>query len=204
MTALDQEIQTNNWESKNQMKRSEYGIILGSICLSLLAAIPTHGAINVTETSDWSANLSSPYVIPTPLGLGINTISGTLPLDGFGAIDCDVIQVNNPSGFSIASIQLSVTSFSAPSIYSRGRLSIFQPTSAAVLFDANANYTLPATFSSPPSLLDFRLLGPSGDGDGSANYMISITATPVPEPVSAVAAGLAILAFAVWRKRNRA
>jgi hypothetical protein len=202
MTALGQAIQTNNGGLISHMKRSKLGIILGSICLGLLGASPSQGAIAVTETGDWSGNLSTPYIIPTPLGLGINTISGTLPL--VGSFDTDVIQVNNPSGFSIASIQLSVTSFSAPSIYSRGRLSIFQPTSATVLFDANGNYTLPATFSSPPSLLDFRLLGPNGDGNGSANYMISITATPVPEPVSAVAAGLAILGFAVWRKRNRA
>jgi hypothetical protein len=204
MTALGQVMQTNNGGSMNQMKTSELGIILGTICLGLLGATPSPGAIAVTEAGDWSSNLSTPYVIPSPLGLGVNTITGTLPLSGgpFESIDTDVFRVNNPSGFFVTSITLDISSFiSSPG--TRGRLDIFQPVIAAVYFGANGRYSLPSlpVALSNPSALAFRIYGPNdGSNNGSANYIVSITATAVPEPISASAVGLVILGFALWRR----
>jgi len=113
----------------------------------------------ITEGSvDWSGNLSTPFVIPA-LGEGVNTFSGTLPLS-YGQFDVDVFQVNNPSGFSITSIKLDISSY-VGGPYVRGRLSMFQPASAAVLYDSNGSYNLSASFDTPPSFVAFRLLGPN-------------------------------------------
>ena len=201
MIALSQVASTNNGGSINQMKTSEFGIILGSICLGLLGATPSPGAIAVTEAGDWSGNLSSPYVVPGSLGLGVNTITGTLPLTR-GECDTDVFQVNNPSGLFVTSITLDISNFTA-STGIRGRLDIFQPVIAAVYFGANGRYSLPSlpVALSNPSALAFRIYGPNDNPNyGSANYIVSITASAVPEPVSASAVGLVTLGFALWRR----
>ncbi len=38
-------------------------------------------AFTITETNDFSSRPSLPFVIPEPLGIGANTITGSLPID---------------------------------------------------------------------------------------------------------------------------
>jgi hypothetical protein len=63
-----------------------------------------------TEESDFSGDLESPFIVPGSLGVGADTITGSLPA-GFLYADRDTFQVNNPSLLSISSITITITNY---------------------------------------------------------------------------------------------
>jgi hypothetical protein len=62
------------------------------------------------EVADFSSDQGSPFIVPGSLGVGANTITGSLPA-GFRDADSDTFQVNNPSLLSISSISITITNY---------------------------------------------------------------------------------------------
>jgi hypothetical protein len=165
----------------------------------------TNAAITFTETSDFSGNLGSPFILPESLGLGANTITGTLPED-FGQEDVDVFYVNNPSQLSVSSITVDISSFvgtlTDPSS-GFGGLRLEAPGFKQETVNGNGTFSLPPSVSNATQF-QFRFFGPSDITNmeaGSMNYQVTLNA--VPEPSSALLFGTFALAAALGRRRNR-
>ena len=177
---------------------------LAFILLTISVSGHANGAITYNETSDFSGNLGSPFIIPGALGFGVNTISGTLPAD-FGMFgDTDVFHVNNPDGLEVTSIIVTITNFvGTPTDPSNGGgiLRLEDPGFAQQSVGSNGDFTL---LSAPnnASVFEFRFGGPEDFDNseaGGMDYLVTMNA--VPEPSIAGLVCIAAVGFVATRRR---
>lgn len=184
------------------MKNQTNGRFLAIIFTSALVAGQGYGAFTVTETTDYSGNLGSPFIVPEPLGYGANTISGTLPANvdfGYSEADGDVFYVNNPDGLTVTSITVDISNFVGTTTnpeFGAGTLRLEAPGFDQHAVYNNGQFTLVPS-PSDASVFEFRFFGPEDFMNfenrevGSMDYLVTLNA--VPEPTT----GLLFGAFAV-------
>lgn len=194
-------------KSKTKMKKTNIirRLTLAIVCAGAVTS-STNAAISYTETSDFSGNLGSPFAIPGSLGIGANTITGSLPVE-LGSSDGDVFSVDNSSFLSISSISISISNFIGTTTDPSNGFGLFEillPNSGSELINGNGFFLLSATINDV-SQLQFRLFGPEDFMNmeyGSMDYTVTINA--VPEPSSALLTGaFALFALAARTLRRR-
>jgi hypothetical protein len=165
-----------------------------------------NAAITFTETSDFSGNLGSPFIIPDPLGLGANTITGSLPIDFVGMEDADVFHANNPNGFTVSSITVDILNFVGTTTNpgdGGGALRLEDPGFDQKYVLGSGQFSLVPSPSNA-SVFEFRFFGPSdffNSEAGSMDYLVTLNA--VPEPSSVLLLVLGALGLVTARlKRN--
>jgi hypothetical protein len=187
------------------MKKATKALALaGGIIISSFGGT-ADAAITFTETTDMSGNLGSPYILGELLGLGTNTITGSLP-NSFTLVDCDVFHVNNPGGLVVTSITVTITDFvgtTASPANGTGDLRLEDPGFDVQRTLGNGQYSLVPSSSDAP-VFEFRFFGPQDSLNneiGSMNYVVTINA--IPEP-SAPALVLGALGLGVVRRQRKA
>ena len=197
--------------------------------LSVTGVITTsaHAAIAFTEESDFSDLLTDPSIIPGSLGIGVNTVIGSLPspilpksfhsrVIVFSDPDTDFIYINNPSFLSVNSITIKISNFIGTQTDltgGLGRIELLEESISRKNTRADAangqNISADGEYSLVPSVSNasqfkFRFVGPSDPLTrevGSMNYVLTLNV--VPEPSSALLfTSLAITA--VFRRRRTA
>ena len=163
-----------------------------------------HAAIALTETGDFSNNAASPFIVPESLGVGMNTISGSLPPPASTFyLDYDYFTIRNPVGHLVAAVNLTISNYGGPAGAS-GVLEIFSLNPNTLSFSSNGTFSLPVTLINS-SDLTFRLSGLAySEGmfprqGGTSNYTLSVV---VPEPSSALFIGLGIAGAALSRRKH--
>jgi len=163
-----------------------------------------NAAIIFTETSDFSGNLGSPFIIPDPLGVGANTITGALP-DEFGSPDIDVFYVNNPNGFTVSMITVVISNFVGTTTSpgdGLGLLRLEDPGFDQKVVLGNGQFSLVPSPSNA-TVFEFRFIGPDDIRNfeaGSMNYVVTLNA--VPEPSTGLLFGTFALGAALLRRRK--
>lgn len=158
-----------------------------------LAATSSAAMATVTyiETTDLSNQQLSPSLITPALGIGLNTISGTLPVQP-GSIprpDHDFFRVTLPNTYSISSISIDVTNFvgiSGPG--NNGSLLMVNTVTNAgvtgiVYLYNNNSYSLTFTLADPNNIV-LAVTPPSNsfpnNQAGSLDYTVNINVVPAP------------------------
>jgi len=192
------------------MKNPAFLLVL-SVALAI-TAIPNraHGIITFTETDDFSGNLGSPFIIPEALGIGANTITGSLPsdmLDPFATADRDVFHVNNSSGLTVSSITVDITNFvgtTTEPLFHPGGLRLEDPGFDQESVFENGQFSLVAT-PADASVFEFRFAGPediTNSEAGSMDYVVTINAVPEPSQTG-ILIGAMVFWFCLRRRRCR-
>lgn len=183
------------------------GLLLGALCLGAGLSLSPRAlaGFNVVETTDWSGNLGSPFLVPEPLGVGVNTLVGTLPLPSNGQFgDVDVFQIDNPAGLMLGGfVNLEISDFVAGGGLGLARLELLLPSSGSVNFSGDGSFAFVPNVVDLSSLR-FRISAPSNTdaAPGSASYTVTITAIPEPSTLGLLLVG-ALAAGAVLRGGKR-
>lgn len=186
------------------MIRSTLSVLLGASFLASLAPAPA-SALSITESTDFSSDVSSPTLLA--LDLGLNTVSGTVPTLS-GLQDLDFLQFTLPVGAGVLSQRLVAASF--PSIADPSFLvnqcqfgSAGCGTADLVTPATPLPHEIGLTGTDPAFPINgLGVLASSGFGNcgTGCGYTIEIL-VGVPEPASLLLATLGLLAFAGWRRR---
>ncbi len=169
-----------------------------------------NAAITFTETNDFDSNLNSPSIVPEPLGIGVNTVTGSLPATLFGFIDSDTdaFRVDNPNGLTVTAITVTVSNFVGTLNNPRsgsGVLRLESPGFDQAIIRDNGQFPLVPTQSNASAFL-FRFGGPLDSNDfsnreaGNMDYVVTLNA--VPEPSTGLLFGAFALGAALLRRRN--
>lgn len=175
-----------------------------------LVVLPTraHAVINLIETTDFSGNLSSPFIVPESLGFGTNTITGFLPKNsdfGFEENDVDVFHVNNPDELTVSSITVEISNFVGTTTEPNngaGALRLEDPGFDQEIVFGNGQFTIVASPANA-SVFEFRFIGPGdimNDEAGSMDYVVTINAIPEPAVIGFL---FGVIAFGVCLCRRR-
>ena len=189
------------------MKLTQATVIFTLFGLCFTGARTAHAAISLTETGDFSNNAASPFIVPQPLGIGVNTISGSLPPPTDSRyLDYDYFTIRNPVGHLVAAVNLTISSYGGPAGAS-GVLEIFSLNPNTLSFSSNGTFSLPVTLINS-SDLTFRLSGLAYNSSsfpyapytgGSSNYTLSVV---VPEPSSTLLIALGIAGVALSGRKH--
>lgn len=178
----------------------------GLVGLAMAALAPMAiGQIAVNESSfggDFNPGLGSPTNITPALGLGVNTITGSVGGIGFSADALDIFRVTLPAGTSISSISLTASNWvsSTPSDLARYELLFAPSNTGARNFLANGTYPLTFNLGNPNDIA-FRVGSPRdefGASSGSFDYVLNLTVVPTPGATAMLGMG----ALAAARRRR--
>lgn len=149
------------------------------------------GSVTYIETTDISNNQLAPTLITPALGIGLNTVSGTLPVQPgtFPRPDVDFFRVTLPNTYSISSISIDVTNYVGVTGSGNfgGLLMINTVTNAgntgAAYFYGNSSVSLNFTLADPNNIV--LLVSSPNNGfpnfeAGSADYTVNINVIPAP------------------------
>lgn len=169
--------------------------------------------ITYTETTNFSPNLGFPYIVPGTLGIGNNTITGSLQVDEFFA-DVDVFHVNNFNEYLVQSITVDVSNFVGTTtnpMESPGALRLESPGFRNIAVWNNGQFELLTAPSNAP-IFEFRFIGPEdffiGPEDflnfevGGMDYIVTIVAVPEPSVIALLFGALAVITVIKRRKKN--
>lgn len=162
--------------------------------------------ITYTETTNFSPNLGFPYIVPGTLGIGNNTITGSLQVDEFFA-DVDVFHVNNFNEYLVQSITVDVSNFVGTTtnpMESPGALRLESPGFRNIAVWNNGQFELLTAPSNAP-IFEFRFIGPEDFMNfevGGLDYIVTIVAVPEPSVIALLFGALAVITVIKRRKLN--